>query len=130
MTTDFTNLVDLAAERLGGAVLYANDDFFAPKENLLKASAPVFVEGKYTERGKWMDGWESRRRRTPGSDWCLIRLGLAGRVRGVVVDTSFFRGNYPESCSLEASAAPGTAHVGRLPGAWTGREQLPRPWPH
>src|SRR5947209_16426039 len=82
MTADFSNLVDLASGRLGGAVLYANDDFFAPKENLLKASAPIFVEGKYTERGKWMDGWESRRRRTPGFDWCLIRLGLAGRVRG------------------------------------------------
>jgi len=76
---DFSNLIDLAAERVGGAVLFANDDFFAPKENLLKASAPVFVEGKYTERGKWMDGWESRRRRTPGFDWCLIRLGLPGR---------------------------------------------------
>ena len=106
MTTDFANLVDLAAERVGGAVLYANDDFFAPKENLLKAGAPVFVEGKYTERGKWMDGWESRRRRTPGFDWCLIRLGLPGSVRGVVVDASFFRGNYPESCSLEAACAP------------------------
>ena len=58
MTTEFTNLVDLASERLGGAVLYANDDFFAPKENLLKASAPVWREGVYTERGKWMDGWE------------------------------------------------------------------------
>ena len=90
MTTEFTNLVDLASERLGGAVLYANDDFFAPKENLLKASAPVWREGLYTERGKWMDGWESRRRRTPGFDWCLVRLGLAGRVRGVVVDTSYF----------------------------------------
>ena len=84
MTTDFTNLVDLAAERLGGAVVYADDDFFAPKENLLKASAPVFVEGKYTERGKWMDGWESRRRRTPGFDWCVIRLGLAGRDADLV----------------------------------------------
>src|SRR5918997_1525944 len=82
--TDFTELIDLAAERVGGAVLYANDDFFAPKENLLKASAPVFIEGKYTDRGKWMDGWESRRRRTPGFDWCLIRLGLPGIVRGVV----------------------------------------------
>jgi allantoicase len=111
MMTDFADLIDLAAERLGGAVLYANDDFFAPKENLLRASAPVFVEGKYTERGKWMDGWESRRRRTPGFDWCLIRLGLPGRVRGVVVDTSFFRGNYPESCSLEACAADGNATV-------------------
>ena len=107
MTTDFTELVDLASERVGGAVLYANDDFFAPKENLLKVSAPVFLEGEYTDRGKWMDGWESRRRRTPGFDWCLIRLGLPGVIRGVVVDTSFFRGNYPEQCSLEACALDG-----------------------
>lgn len=104
---DFTELIDLASERLGGAVLYANDDFFAPKENLLKPSAPVFIEGKYTDRGKWMDGWESRRRRTPGSDWCIIRLGLPGVIRGVLVDTSHFRGNYPEQCSLEAVAVDG-----------------------
>jgi allantoicase len=106
-STDFTELIDLASERVGGAVVYANDDFFAPKENLLKASAPVWREGLYTDRGKWMDGWESRRRRTPGFDWCIVRLGLAGRVRGVVVDTSFFRGNYPEQCSLEAAAFEG-----------------------
>jgi allantoicase len=104
---NFTELMDLAAERVGGAVLWANDEFFAPKENLLKASAPIFIEGKYTDLGKWMDGWESRRRRTPGYDWCLIRLGLPGRIRGVVVDTSFFRGNYPEECSLEACAIEG-----------------------
>jgi allantoicase len=104
---DFSELVDLASERLGGAVLYANDDFFAPKENLLKPSTPVFIEGKYTDRGKWMDGWESRRRRTPGFDWCIIRLGLAGIIRGIVVDTSHFMGNYPESCSLEAVAMDG-----------------------
>ena len=88
---NFTDLVDLASERLGGAVLFANDEFFAPKENLLQASAPVFIEGKYTERGKWMDGWESARRRTPGFDWCLVRLGLAGSVRGVV-EATFLRG--------------------------------------
>ena len=100
---DFTELIDLASEKVGGAVLVANDDFFAPKENLLKASDPVFIEGKYTDRGKWMDGWESRRRRTPGFDWCIIRLGLPGIIRGVVVDTSYFRGNYPEECSLEGA---------------------------
>lgn len=104
---DFTELIDLASERLGGAVLFANDDFFAPKENLLKPSTPVFIEGKYTDLGKWMDGWESRRRRTPGFDWCIIRLGLTGIIRGVVVDTSHFKGNYPESCSLEACAIDG-----------------------
>ena len=104
---DFTELIDLASERLGGAVLFANDEFFAPKENLLKPSVPIFIEGKYTELGKWMDGWESRRRRTPGFDWCIIRLGFPGVVRGVVVDTSHFKGNYPEQCSLEACAIDG-----------------------
>jgi allantoicase len=112
--TEFTEFVDLAAERVGGAVLYANDDFFAPKENLLKPGAPVFLEGEYTDRGKWMDGWESRRRRTPGFDWCIIRLGLPGRLRGVVVDTAHFKGNYPEQCSLEACAVDGQPDVERL----------------
>ncbi|HUO34957.1 MAG TPA: hypothetical protein VMU43_08185, partial [Candidatus Acidoferrum sp.] len=98
----FEGFVDLASERLGGKVLAANDEFFAPKENLLKASKPVFIEGKYTDRGKWMDGWETRRRRTPGCDWCVIRLGLPGVLRGVVMDTSFFRGNFPTHFSLEA----------------------------
>ncbi len=100
---DFTSLVDLAAERLGGAVLLANDEFFAPKENLLKAAPAVWREGEYTDRGKWMDGWETRRRRESGHDWCIIRLGVPGIVRGVVVDTAFFRGNYPEHCSIEAT---------------------------
>jgi allantoicase len=99
---DFTQLADLASERLGGRAIATNDEFFAAKENLLKESKAVFIEGKYTARGKWMDGWETRRRRTPGCDWCVIRLGLPGIIRGVVVDTSFFRGNYPEHFSLEA----------------------------
>lgn len=99
---DFTQLADLAAERLGGVVVDANDDFFAPKENLIKETKPIFIEGKFTNRGKWMDGWETRRRRTPGYDWCIIRLGLPGILRGVLADTSFFRGNYPEYFSLEA----------------------------
>jgi allantoicase len=110
----FTELIDLAAEKLGGAVLAANDEFFAPKENLLKPTAPVFIEGKYTDLGKWMDGWETRRRRTPGDDWCLIRLGLPGIIRGVAVDTSFFRGNYPEQCSIEACAIDGQPTVDQL----------------
>jgi len=103
----FTDLIDLAAERLGGAVLLANDEFFAPKESMLRAAPAVWREGEYTDRGKWMDGWETRRRRTPGHDWCLVRLGLPGVVRGVVADTSFFRGNYPEACALEGAAVAG-----------------------
>ena len=124
---DFTELIDLASERLGGAVLVANDEFFAPKENLLKAGAPVFIEGKYSDRGKWMDGWETRRRRTPGLDWCIIRLGLPGIIRGVVVDTSHFKGNYPEQCSIEACAVEGLPAIEELAGDsmhWT--EILPQ----
>ena len=94
-TPDFTALADLASPRLGGRAAAASDDFFAPRANLLKPQPPVFIPGKFTARGKWMDGWESRRRRTPGHDWCVVRLGLPGIVRGVDVDTSFFTGNYP-----------------------------------
>jgi allantoicase len=122
----FVELIDLASERLGGAVLYANDEFFAPKENLLKQSAPVFIEGKYTDNGKWMDGWETARRRSPGYDWCIIRLGLAGRVRGVLVDTSYFKGNYPEQCSIEAAAVSGQPGLEQLLSGEVGwREILP-----
>ena len=111
---DFEQLVDLASARMGGVVLHANDDFFAEKENLVKDEPPVWDADRYTDRGKWMDGWESRRRRTPGHDWCLIRLGMPGVIRGVVVDTSFFRGNYPESCWIEGTVAPATASVDDL----------------
>ena len=123
----FVELVDLAAERLGGAVTYANDEFFAEKDNLLKADKPVFIEGKYTDRGKWMDGWETRRRRTPGHDFCIVRLGLPGIIRGINCDTSFFRGNFPESCSIEACAASGHPDSDQLLGpetTWV--EILPR----
>ncbi|HXE74565.1 MAG TPA: allantoicase [Candidatus Xenobia bacterium] len=115
--SDFTELVDLASERVGGVALAANDEFFAPKENLLRASAPVFIEDKYTDRGKWMDGWETRRRREPGHDWAIIRLGLPGVIRGVVVDTRHFKGNYPEKCSLEACAAEPNATAEHLQAA-------------
>ena len=99
---ELTKFVDLASERLGGRTIDANDEFFAPKSNLLKPSKPVFVEGKFTSRGKWMDGWETRRRRTPGCDWCIVRLGLPGIIRCVVVDTAHFKGNYPAQFSLDA----------------------------
>ncbi len=107
--SDFTQLPNLASERLGARVLSANDDFFASSNNLLKDSKPIFIAGKYTTRGKWMDGWETRRRRTPGHDWCIIRLGLPGVIRGIVVDTSFFTGNYPERFSLDGCDLQGAA---------------------
>ena len=79
-TPPFLDLADLASARVGGRAIAANDDFFAPKSNLVKPAAPIFIPGKYTSRGKWMDGWESRRRRTPGHDWCIVQLGMRGVV--------------------------------------------------
>ena len=125
-TVAFTDLIDLASERVGGAALLANDEFFAPKEGLLKATPAEWREGVYTERGKWMDGWETRRRRTPGYDWCVVRLGIPGIVRGVVVDTSFYRGNYPESCSIEACAVDGMPDPETLSTSAAWREIVPR----
>ena len=107
-TPDFTALADLASARLGGRAIATSDDFFAPKSNLVKPDPAVFIPGKFTARGKWMDGWESRRRRTPGYDWCVVRLGVCGVVRGIDVDTSFFTGNYPSHCSIDALATKGT----------------------
>jgi allantoicase len=100
-------LIDLASELVGGAAIAASDDFFAPKENLIKAAEPVFIADKYTDRGKWMDGWESRRKRTPGHDWCVIRLGLPGAPRTVDVDTSHFLGNFPAHCSIDGTGTGG-----------------------
>lgn len=114
----FTDLIDLASEKLGGSVLFANDDFFAAKENLIKAAEPIWIEGKYTDDGKWMDGWESRRRRSPRLDepfdWCVIRLGMPGEIKGVVVDTAYFRGNFPSHCSIEAGTFDGHANTDEL----------------
>ena len=118
----FLDLVDLASARLGAAVIATNDEFFAPKENLIKPGPAIWKEGEYTERGKWMDGWETRRRRDDGDhDWCIVRLGVRGVVRGVDVDTAFFEGNYPESCAIDAGVLTGDRDE---PSAW--REMLAR----
>ena len=93
--------VNLADARLGAVALAASDDFFAAKERMLNPEPAQFVPGKYDDNGKWMDGWETRRRRTPGFDWCVLRLGLAGIIKAVDVNTTFFRGNAPEKITLE-----------------------------
>ena len=95
-------LVDLASARVGGIALLANDEFFAEKENLLKPGRGIFIPDKYTDRGKWMDGWETRRRRTPGHDWCVVQLGLRGIIKQVDIDTNHFLGNHPPFASLDA----------------------------
>jgi allantoicase len=93
-------MIDLITAPVGGRVVACNDEFFAAAENLITAAEPISND-EYTDRGKWMDGWETRRRREPGHDWCVLALGLPGKVEEVVVDTSFFTGNYAESFSLE-----------------------------
>ncbi len=107
-TAGFTDLPNLASERFGTVAVVANDEFFAPKERLIRSAPAEWREGVYDDRGKWMDGWETRRRRTPGYDWVIVRLGLAGIVRGVVIDTSFFTGNFPPQASIDACDVPGT----------------------
>lgn len=116
MSEPFVDLIDLASQRLGGAAVAANDEFFASKDRLVIADPPIWREGEYTDRGKWMDGWESRRRRDvlPGEpgfdqvhDWCIVRLGARGIIRGVDVETTHFKGNFPESCALETCVMPG-----------------------
>lgn len=102
----FIGLTDLASERLGGRALACSDDFFASMQNMLKASKPAFDPNAYTDRGKEMDGWESRRKREPGHDYCIIQLGCAGRVVGFDIDTSHFLGNHPPYASVEGVMAP------------------------
>jgi allantoicase len=96
--------------RLRGSVVAASDEFFAAKENLIKPTAPVFAPGTYDAKGQVYDGWETRRRRGPDGtlpdrsarDWVIVRLGVPGVVRSIVVDTAFFTGNYPQACSADA----------------------------
>ena len=121
----FTGLIDLAALGLGGTVLGASDDFFASAKNLIEPGRGVFIEGKYTDRGKWMDGWESRRKRGPGHDWCVLELGAPGTVVGFDIDTHFFVGNNPAFVSIEGVHAPrGTPLTALLAREWT--ELLPQ----
>ncbi|MFJ9338799.1 allantoicase [Streptomyces sp. NPDC101733] len=120
----FTRLVDLADRRLGGAVVAANDEFFADRENLLSRTPAVFDVHAYGNKGKVMDGWETRRRRgaaaadpfpsDPEHDWALVRLGATGIVRGIVVDTAHFRGNFPRQVSVLAATYEGTPSAERL----------------
>jgi allantoicase len=154
MTTDetlpaFTDLPDLACDNVGGYALACNDDFFASKDNLLRAQAAEWSEHAYGDRGKIMDGWETRRRRfdpafghpshdgamasgltmspedlanpvAEAHDWCVVRLGMPGVIHGVVVDTAFFRGNYPDSCAIYAATIDDPLDVRALAtAAWT-----------
>ena len=108
--SDFSRLPDLASRALGGAVVAANDEAFAEKENLVLPEPPR-ARTEFGHKGKVYDGWETRRRRTPGNDWAVVRLGSPGIVHGVLVDTSFFTGNYPQRASVDGAAIEGHCSV-------------------
>ena len=107
MTAEVSRWVQLEQPRLGTRVTYATDEFFGAKERLIEPAEPVFIEDKYDDHGKWMDGWESRRKRVEGHDCCVIRLGVPGVIHGFDVDTRFFTGNYPPQVSIEACVGEG-----------------------
>lgn len=109
-------LINVADERLGALALFATDDFFAPKERMLKPTEPVWRAGEYDEHGKWMDGWESRRRRDQGHDYCIVQLAAPAKLAALDIDTRYFTGNYPPFASVQG------CRVDRTPDAntdWT-----------
>ena len=100
----FTNgLIDLAQPRLGTKVIYKTDDFFASANRIINPTNPVFKEGVFDKHGKWMDGWESRRKRTSGHDYIILKLGKPGKISKIDIDTSHFDGNQPAMISVEGT---------------------------
>ncbi|MET7327012.1 allantoicase [Nonomuraea sp. NPDC005650] len=121
----FITLPDLALRTLGGSVVAASDESFAEKESLIRPGRPAFQAETFGSKGQVYDGWETRRRRSPGHDWALVRLGVPGVIRGVVIDTAWFKGNYPPHASVEAAAVAGHPSPAELEAApWA--EIVPR----
>ena len=120
MKEDFTALPDLASRTFGSGIVFANDEFFAAADHLIAPDPPVFTPRTFGHRGQVYDGWETRRRREPGHDYAIIRLGAPGVVHGVDVDTAFFTGNYPPYASVDGCAVDGHPDAARLKAAtWT-----------
>ena len=101
MNENILKLVNLASPKLGTKIIDFSDDFFGDVSRMLNDKEPVFIEDKYDDHGKWMDGWESRRKRTEGNDWCIIKLGSPGKISEIEIDTAYFTGNFPPYASLE-----------------------------
>lgn len=106
LPTNIQQLTNLADLRIGAEVIECSDDFFAEAKRMLQFNAPIFVEDKFDDHGKWMDGWETRRKRHAGYDWAIVKLGVAGKIKAFDIDTTFFTGNYPASAAIEACYAP------------------------
>ena len=103
MTTNnsIQGLVNLASPKMGTKILAFSDDFFGEVTRMLNDKDPIFIEDKYDNHGKWMDGWESKRRRDGGNDWAILKLGSSGIISKIEIDTSYFTGNFPPFFSLE-----------------------------
>ena len=97
--------VNLASAKLGATAISCSDDFFAAMGRMLNDQPPIFIDGKYDDNGKWMDGWESRRKRTPGHDWCIVKLAKPGVIHGIEIDTTHFTGNYPPAASIDVCSS-------------------------
>jgi len=117
MIMGMERLPDLASRALGGSVVYASDELFAERENLIRPEPPVFDASTFGHKGKVYDGWETRRRRGPGHDVAIVRLGAPGVIRTVVIDTAYFTGNYAPEASLEACVMNGHPAVADLVAA-------------
>jgi allantoicase len=111
--------INLASARLGARGLYATDEFFAPLSRMLSDEPPLWDADLYDDNGKWMDGWESRRKRVPGHDYAVIRLAMAGRINGFDIDTHWFTGNYPPFASIDAAFSPDADPDPNDDAAWT-----------
>ena len=95
-------LIDLAQSRLGSKIVYKTDEFFAPAKRIINPWPPVFKDGVFDKHGKWMDGWETRRKRSKGHDYLILKLGKPGKIYKVDIDTSYFSGNHPTKVSMQA----------------------------
>ena len=104
---DYKDQIDIASSDQGSKVIYCSDEFFADSSRMLQANDPVWIEGKYDENGKWMDGWESRRRRDGKNDFCFIRLGSTSIINNFNIDTTHFTGNFAPGISILGCYVPG-----------------------
>ena len=93
--------INLASARLGAKAVFSTDDFFADMSRLIDDAEPVFIDGKFDDHGKWMDGWESRRKRAPGYDFCVVKLAARTRIQDIEIDTRHFTGNFPPAASVQ-----------------------------
>ena len=103
---DFKGLIDVACSDTGTKVVYCSDEFFADSSRMLQSNEPVWIDGKYDDNGKWMDGWESRRRRDGKDDFCFIRLGKKASIQCFDIDTTHFTGNFAPGISIQGCSVP------------------------